>query len=232
MMEQTGWARLLPYLQSEHTVYTYDRRGRGESEDAPQYAVEREVEDLLAFTSVLPQPLDVFAHSSGALLALNAVMQGLPLRRLVLYEPLLVSVRWDETELNLPEQISELIQAGDREAALELFLRDGMEVPLEDVERIRGSDRWYSQLGYIETSVYDSEIARQFVLDAERLASIKPSTLLLAGSESPSWIKEGVLRFAEAIPGSRAEVLDGQGHNAQFTAPDLLAAAIRRFLEA
>jgi len=35
-------------LESHFTVYTYDRRGRGESTDTRAFAVEREVEDLEA----------------------------------------------------------------------------------------------------------------------------------------------------------------------------------------
>ena len=35
-------------LDSEFSVITYDRRGRGESGDRPPYAVEREIEDLQA----------------------------------------------------------------------------------------------------------------------------------------------------------------------------------------
>jgi pimeloyl-ACP methyl ester carboxylesterase len=35
-------------LAPELTVFTYDRRGRGESTDRSPYAVEREVEDLQA----------------------------------------------------------------------------------------------------------------------------------------------------------------------------------------
>jgi pimeloyl-ACP methyl ester carboxylesterase len=39
---------LAALLQDSFTVYTYDRRGRGESSDTPPYAVAREVEDLQA----------------------------------------------------------------------------------------------------------------------------------------------------------------------------------------
>ena len=37
---------LAALLQDTFTVYTYDRRGRGESSDTLPYAVDREVEDL------------------------------------------------------------------------------------------------------------------------------------------------------------------------------------------
>src|SRR5437879_12391969 len=39
---------LAALLQDSFTVYTYDRRGRGESSDTTPYAVAREVEDLQA----------------------------------------------------------------------------------------------------------------------------------------------------------------------------------------
>ena len=44
-------------------------------------------------------------------------------------------------------------------------------------------------------------------------------------------MREGVETFAKAVPGSRLEILDGQGHNAQFTAPDVLADAVNAFLQ-
>src|SRR5262245_66248421 len=46
---QTG--RLAQLLARHFTVYSYDRRGRGESGDTPPYAKEREVEDLRALIS-------------------------------------------------------------------------------------------------------------------------------------------------------------------------------------
>ena len=39
---------LAALMQESFTVYTYDRRGRGESSDTLPYAVAREVEDLQA----------------------------------------------------------------------------------------------------------------------------------------------------------------------------------------
>jgi len=64
--------KLAERLAPHFTVYTYDRRGRGESGDTPPYAVEREVEDLEAVTAAAGG--DVFLHgtSSGAVLALEA----------------------------------------------------------------------------------------------------------------------------------------------------------------
>ncbi|MCR8644237.1 alpha/beta hydrolase [Paenibacillus sp. N1-5-1-14] len=39
-------AQLAEHLSSQYTVYSYDRRGRGQSTDTAPYAVEREIEDI------------------------------------------------------------------------------------------------------------------------------------------------------------------------------------------
>ena len=162
MMEQAGWERLLPYLQPGRTLYTYDRRGRGESTDSPVYAVEREVEDLIAFVETMPQPRDLFAHSSGALLALHAVERGLQLRRLVLYEPPMAALRRPVLGLDLPDRIDALVAQGDHDGALDLFFREGMEQLAMDIQRLRDGPRWQEQMRYVQTGAYDVRITRTY----------------------------------------------------------------------
>jgi pimeloyl-ACP methyl ester carboxylesterase len=229
MMEQTGWARLLPYLPG-HTAYTYDRRGRGESSDAPEFSVEAEVQELRAFLDALQGPVDLFGHSSGALLALEAAVQGAPVRRLVLYEPVLPAVREPKVPAGLPGRIKALVAAGDRDVAMVAFMREGMWLPEAEIERARTSERWHDQLRFVETAAYDVAIAREYELMPERLARLVQPVLLLAGSESPAWMQEGVRQFAMALPDARVEVLRSQGHTAMFTAPDLLAQHVTAFL--
>jgi pimeloyl-ACP methyl ester carboxylesterase len=66
-------------LTDHFTVYTYDRRGRGESGDTRPYAVEREVEDLAALVAHAGGSASVYAMSSGGALALRATAAGVPL---------------------------------------------------------------------------------------------------------------------------------------------------------
>src|SRR6202795_1972326 len=69
-MGQSGQlaALLAPYF----TVFTYDRRGRGESGDTAPYAVEREVEDIAALLNEAGGAACLWGMSSGAALALEA----------------------------------------------------------------------------------------------------------------------------------------------------------------
>jgi len=74
-------------LDGEFTVYIYDRRGRCDSGDTAPYAVEREVEDIAALIEHAGGSAALFGHSSGAILAIEAVLRGLPVSKLAVYEP-------------------------------------------------------------------------------------------------------------------------------------------------
>src|SRR3569832_832875 len=60
---------LAEQLKDRFTVYTYDRRGRGESGDTKPYAIEREVEDLDAVIDAAGESVALYAISSGVPLA-------------------------------------------------------------------------------------------------------------------------------------------------------------------
>jgi pimeloyl-ACP methyl ester carboxylesterase len=64
--------KLAEQLTPHFTVYTYDRRGRGESGDNPPYEPGREVEDLEALTALAGDAVYLHGTSSGAVLALEA----------------------------------------------------------------------------------------------------------------------------------------------------------------
>src|SRR5919106_5965429 len=78
---------LVPMLSGEFCVYACDRRGRGESTDTTPYSPDREVEDLAALIAAAGGSAHLYGYSSGALLALRAAAQGLPIGRLALLEP-------------------------------------------------------------------------------------------------------------------------------------------------
>ena len=48
LSDRSGSAPLVELLAPHFTVFSYDRRGRGDSGDTAPYAVEREVEDIEA----------------------------------------------------------------------------------------------------------------------------------------------------------------------------------------
>ena len=89
---------LVPLLARGLAVYTYDRRGRGESTDTPPYSPDREVEDLEAVIAACGGSACVYAFSSGGLLAMRAVAHGARISRLALLEPPLQEEEAEATE--------------------------------------------------------------------------------------------------------------------------------------
>ena len=80
-------AQLVRLLAPHATVYTYDRRGRGDSSDTFPYAVEREIEDIAALIDEAGGTASAYGHSSGACLALEAAVKlGHRINKLALYE--------------------------------------------------------------------------------------------------------------------------------------------------
>src|SRR5262245_55931067 len=65
-------ASLAKLLAKHFTVFTYDRRGRGDSGDTAPYAVQREIEDIQALVKEAGGAANVWGVSGGAALALEA----------------------------------------------------------------------------------------------------------------------------------------------------------------
>jgi pimeloyl-ACP methyl ester carboxylesterase len=68
--QRLAWRRSV--ARERFTVYAMDRRGRGASGDAPEYALEREFEDVAAAVDALPGPVYLYGHSFGGVCAVEA----------------------------------------------------------------------------------------------------------------------------------------------------------------
>jgi len=217
-------------LEGRRTVLCFDRRGRGESTDTEPYAVAREVEDLAALVETCGGSAAVYGHSSGAVLALEAAVAGVPVTELVLYEPPLV---FADTRTPMPadlvERLDELTKRDERSEAAELFLTLGVGVPAAGVARMKGSPAWPSLTALAHTVRYDATLTRDPAALLALGAKVKVPTLLVAGEKSEAWMQTGVARLAAAVPGARHETLAGQTHDVQ-AAP--LARLMLDFLDA
>ena len=116
-----GWFdSLAAALAADFTVYSYDRRGRGDSGDSRAFSIDAEVEDLRAVVAATGETPLVYGLSSGAALALEAAAQAVPMRKLAVYEaPYMDDDQRDETAQS---DLERLIAAGDREGAVTRFL--------------------------------------------------------------------------------------------------------------
>jgi pimeloyl-ACP methyl ester carboxylesterase len=222
-------ARTLADLLAPHfSVYAYDRRGRGASGDKAPYAVEREIEDLAAVVAVSGGPAHVFGHSSGAVLALEAAARSLPIAKLAVYEPPYIVDDSRHRPVGLENRVRQLIAAGHRSEAIEVFLIEGPEVPPDAVAIMKDSPGWPAMEKIAPTLPYDLAVCGDQALPVDRLAKIQAPTLALSGGDSPVWARNSVDAVAATIPNARQLTLVGQTHG---VADDVLAPVLVDFFK-
>jgi pimeloyl-ACP methyl ester carboxylesterase len=226
----TTWRSVLPELERRFTVCAMDRRGRGGSSDTTPYALEREVEDVLAVVRELGAGVSVVGHSHGALCALEAARLSDALAGLVLYEgvPLRGS---DDLQVTVVDRLEAQLAAGDVEGVLTTLLCDVAEMPAHDVEQLRAQrEAWAVRLGNARTVPRELRAYVQYTFSADRFRGTAVPTLLLVGSGSPAREHESARVIAAALPHGRVGVLEGQQHTAMHSAPDLFVSEVATFL--
>lgn len=99
---------LADLLSTNHTVYTYDRRGLGESGLGEEYTAESDVDDLLAVVQVAGGAADLYGFASGAFLALRAAEESAVITRVVVLEPALALDEGEDELLVLQTELEGL----------------------------------------------------------------------------------------------------------------------------
>ncbi|MFP2904198.1 alpha/beta fold hydrolase [Pyxidicoccus sp. 3LFB2] len=224
----TSGTPLAALLAQRFTVWSYDRRGRGDSEDTAPYAINREVQDLSALITAAGGSAFVFGNSSGGLLALDAAAQGLPIPKLVLYEPpVILDTRRAKHFEALAKQLDEASAGGRRSEAVELYFTQVMQMPEPGVARMRASPMWEGLTGLAHTLSYDLRITARGATRLEQLSAVRSQTLVMDGGASPPWMREAIQTLARAIPQARHRTLEGQTHAVD---PRALARALEEVL--
>jgi pimeloyl-ACP methyl ester carboxylesterase len=205
----SSFGGLIPLLASTFTVYTYDRRGRGESSDTPPYAPEREVEDLAALITAAGGSAYVYGYSSGALLALRAAAGSLPIKRLAVLEPPLQD---DDAERPDPLtiELAELVDAGRRGDAVEHF-HQSIGVPPEFIAQMRSTPTWGKLQSVAHTLVYDCMISD--ATTPALLRRVEIPTLVLDSQASPDDLTGWAATVADLLPRGTHRSLAGQWHS-------------------
>ena len=230
LQDRMGNAQLAALLAPHFTVFNYDRRGRGDSDDTAQYEVEREIEDLEALITEAGGSAFVFGSSSGANLALEAAAQGLNITKLALWEPnFIVNDSRPPLPKDYVEQLTQLVSSGRRGDAIEYFMTKAVGLPLEFVTPMRNMPTWKAMEAEAYTLAYDGTIVRDNMagnpVSAEQWASVTVPTLVIDGGETP-WMSEGAQAIADALPNAQRRTLEGQTHD---VVPEALAPVLEEF---
>ncbi len=232
--DHTRWAPVLPGLEQFFTVYTVDRRGRGQSGDSDSYSVEREFEDLIAVIDAIDGSVNMLGHSYGGLCALGAALQTTRLRRLILYEPPVPISRASRPPTKSLAKLQTLIAAGDREEAVVTFAGEVAGASAADIEQMRASPvAWAGRLAAIHTVLRELQVTSgDYTVDVSRLKTLTTPTLLLLGSDSAPHLHAGATTLQALLPNVSVAILPGQQHLAMNTAPELFTSEVVRFLTA
>jgi pimeloyl-ACP methyl ester carboxylesterase len=228
--DRSTGALLARSLESQLTVFNYDRRGRGESGDTQPYAVEREIEDLDALIREAGGTAHVFGYSSGGTLALEAAARGLNITKLAVYEaPFMVGDDGPRPPHDMAGQLAKLVASGRRGDAVELFQTRLVGIPEHVVAEFRHAPFRPALEATAHTLVYEASIVGALELPTAQLRSITTPTLAVYGGESPVFMGNGAKALAKAIPGGHVRVLDGQSHD---IVPAALAPVLLEFFGA
>jgi pimeloyl-ACP methyl ester carboxylesterase len=210
---------LVELLSKNFTVFTYDRRGRGDSGDSTAvYSTQLEVDDLEVVITAAQGNAFVYGHSSGAVLALEAARM-LPTRitRLALYEPPFII---DGSRPGVPEDytqhLNSLIAAGMRSEAVEYFMARAVGIPADVIAGMRESPMWPGMEKLAHTIAYDGTIMGDTMngnpASLQRWVSVEAATLVLDGGDSPEFMHHGAEALARILPHAQHRRLAGQNH--------------------
>lgn len=234
MADHTRWVEVAPAFEREYTVYAIDRRGRGDSGDSAEYSMEREYEDIVAVIEAIGEPTRVVGHSYGAGCALGAALLTNRIERLVLYEAGMLEGTtgyYDSGHVaKALDEVATRLERGDREGAMLVFLREVIEYPEPDIEQMKASPIWESRVAAAHTLLRECRGEAAFVFDPVRYRGLATPVLLVTGGESYQIARDGTAELDAALPNSRVVVLEGQGHGAISTAPELFAREVLAFL--
>ena len=213
-------------------VINYDRRGRGDSGDTQPYAVEREIEDIEALVTEAGGEASLFGMSSGAVLAAEAAARGVPVTKLLMYEPpMVLDDSGPPPQPDYVEKIEGLAKNGDGDAMAYFVSMVGM--PEEQLAEFRQSPIFPAFAAVEHTLAYDGRIMEPYgkgepIPQGAWDGALQP-TVVFAGGDSPDWMQNAARAAAEAAPDGDVRIVPGQTH--EFD-PAVLAPEMLEFLSA
>lgn len=231
LSDRNGGKPLAAQLAEHFTVYTVDRRGRGESTDAKTYAVEREIDDIAALIAHAGGSAYLYGVSSGAALALQtaAKLGAAKVPKLALYEPPYRSGD-EQQKREFAEQkrrTNELIKTGQPGEAATYFLT-AIGLPPAALEKMKASPQWETIKRIDFTLAYDYAILGDGAVPEAIAQAIAAPTLVLDGEKSMEFMHATADRVAQLVPGAERKTLKGQTHQA---APEVVGPVLSEFFQ-
>jgi len=241
-IDQTTWFLVVPELEGDFRVATYDRRGHGRSGSVPGAgSIDDDVDDLSALLHGLHlAPAHVVGSSFGSLVARRlAAREPKAIRSLAVHEPPVLFYRAEDLEqlpvleelVRIGGEIFEQVERGDlpggaRRFVDELAMGSGGWKSLTDAQRevfIANIRTWLDER--TEPAAYD--------IDRRALARFDGPVLISEGGRSPKHLKRIAQKIrSETFPNAKYVLVESWGHIPHLTHPAEYAAMVREFASA
>jgi pimeloyl-ACP methyl ester carboxylesterase len=219
----SSWQRVARQLAGRYRLLALDRRQYRADLAGTRWTIADEAADVIALATTVGEPVLVVGHSSGGVVALEALVAAPALfAGAVLYEPP-VHLRpgeWDEP-------IAQARSTRSVARSMAIFLRAIVGLPawqawpagaaIAAVPRVRR---------LAPRQIDDADAINQLGVRLDAYAGIQQPVTLLGGTTSPRHLRARLAALSEALPDSTTVLLDGQGHGAHVRAPQRVAEVI------
>ena len=124
-----------------------------------------------------------------------------------------------------------LIEAGDRDGALQAFFREIVRMPEEELAAYRANPVWPVRVAAVHTSLREIEAEGSPAASLDALGGVEIPVLQVLGGASAAPFGEAVRGLDARLPNGRVVAIEGARHAAHHTHVGEFVAAIRAFLE-
>lgn len=223
----SAWARVAARLADRFRVIRIHRRQhRLDLRASLPCSIATEVQDTLAVAQAAGPPVLVVGHSSGAVVALEAMVAApSTFRGAVLYEPPLII----GPPLGGPalQRARIAYDAGRPGEALTIFLRDVVQVRPALARLVGGITAVVPQRrAWVLPQLEDCAAVDDLGVRLDAYARIAVPTVVLGGRRSPAQFGERMAALIRVMPNAEMVVLPRQGHHANILAPGAVARVI------
>lgn len=217
-------------LRQDFTVTAYDRRGRGESGDHPDYEFLKEADDLRAVISSMDELPVVLGISMGARIALEMLRDPPDLKSLVLFEAPATDEPEQEFIAKLADVRDELTSNGN-EAATILHSRQFHRRSEAEISELRNdASKWALRVDSFPITLREMEAVHRDCMFQE--ANYRPPTFpthLLTGDATLPFLKRSGEMIGRLTSVDKS-VITGGNHSYPSTQPRIIAELVTETL--
>jgi len=218
------YERLAMALADMYTVYTYDRRGRGDSDAITEdHCIERECDDLISLIKATGAE-KVFGHSMGAIIALEASCR-VYINNIALYEPP-VQIN-NSVPTGFMDSFNRAVHNKQYERAMAISLKG---LQMHEAARLpvwllviiiklmrawkpgKGKD-WKRRMAQtLPTMQTDMAVINTLNNSYGKYKKIRSLALLMGGSKSPAYLLQPLDLLKSLMPYARVQLFPGYYH--------------------